>query len=114
MTNKEYRPLVYICRKYRGDIKTNVENARKYCRFAINNMTIPIAPHLLYPQFMNDDDPNERYLAVHTINYVLLGKCRELWVFGKEFSDGMQREIDIAKRRKMKIKYFSEEMEEQA
>ena len=46
MTNKEYRPLVYICSKYRGDIKTNVENARKYCRFALDNMTIPTAPHL--------------------------------------------------------------------
>ena len=49
MTNKEYRPLVYICSKYRGDIKTNVENARKYCRFALDNMTIPIAPPPFIP-----------------------------------------------------------------
>ena len=40
--------------------------------------------------------------------------ARELWVFGKEFSDGMQREIDAAKKKKSEIRYFSEEMEEQA
>lgn len=107
-----YRPLVYICSPFRGDIDKNIQNARKYSRFAIDNKAIPITPHLLYPQFMDDNDPKERYLATHTINYVLLGKCRELWVFGNKISDGMVREIALAEKRKMKIKYFTETMEE--
>ena len=77
-----YRPVVYVCSPYSGNVEENVQNARHYCRFALENRTIPLAPHLLYPQFMDDNDPAERYLATHTINYVLLGKCRELWVFG--------------------------------
>ena len=28
-----YRPLVYICSPYAGDVETNAENARKYSRF---------------------------------------------------------------------------------
>lgn len=63
-----YRPLVYICSPFRGDINKNIKNARKYSRFAIENKAIPMIPHLLYPQFMYDNDPKERYLAMHTIN----------------------------------------------
>lgn len=107
-----YRPLVYICSPFRGDIDKNIQNARKYSRFAIDNKAIPITPHLLYPQFMDNNDPKERYLAMHTINYVLLGKCREVWVFENKISDGMVREIALAEKRKMKIKYFTETMEE--
>ena len=63
----EFRPLVYICSPYRGDTEKNGEKARRYSRFAIENKAIPITPHLLYPQFMDDSNPEERYLATHTI-----------------------------------------------
>ena len=108
----EFRPLVYICSQYRGDTAKNVEKARKYSRFAIENKAIPLAPHLLYPQFMDDNNPEERYLATHTINYVLVGKCQEMWVFGEDVSEGMAREIALAERRRMKIRYFTEDLEE--
>ena len=109
---KGYRPLVYICSPYCGDIEKNTENARKYSRFAIENNAIPLTPHLLYPQFMDDSNPDERYLATHTINYVLLGKCSEVWVFGNNTTEGMAHEITLAKKRKMTIRYFTENMEE--
>ena len=48
-----YRPLVYICSPYAGDVETNAENARKYSRFAVESMAIPFAPHLLMPQYMD-------------------------------------------------------------
>lgn len=35
---------VYICSPYRGDTETNVENARKYCRAAVELSCLPIAP----------------------------------------------------------------------
>lgn len=108
----EFRPLVYICSPYRGNEMKNVENARRYCRFAIDNKAIPMAPHLLYPQFMDDSNPEERYLAIHTINYVLVGKCQEMWIFGDYISEGMAREIALAERRRMKIRYFTEDLEE--
>ena len=43
---------------------------------------------------------------------VFLGKCNELWVFGETITNGMQREIDKAKKRRMTIRYFTEELEE--
>lgn len=99
--------MVYICSPYRGNVKVNIDNARKYSRFAVLHDTIPITPHLLYPQFMDDNIEDERTLAQH-YNYVLLGNCSELWVFGDKISSGMESELDVAIKRRMKIRYFDE------
>ena len=72
-----YRPLVYICSPYSGDTEGNTEKARRYSRFAADAGTIPIAPHLLFPQFLSED--TERELAIF-MDLVLLGKCEQLWV----------------------------------
>lgn len=100
-----YFPLVYVCSPFAGDIETNVNKARRYSRHALDKGNIPITPHLLFPQFMDDD--KERKLAMH-FNYVLLGKCEEIWVFGDYISPGMKEEVKIAEKRKMKIKYVKE------
>ena len=106
-----YRPLVYICSPLSGDVPDNTEKARRYCRFALEKGQIPIAPHLLFPQFMDDTDPSERELAVH-MDIVLLGKCKELWVFGDAVTEGMAKEIKVAKRRRQPIRYFTDDMKE--
>lgn len=54
-----YRPLVYICSPFSGDISGNIERAKKYSRYAVDSKAIPIAPHLLFPQFMSDDAERE-------------------------------------------------------
>lgn len=108
---KAYRPLVYICSPYAGAVETNVNMARVYSRFAVRNACIPIAPHLLYPQFMDDSVPAERSLALF-MGIVLLGKCDQMWVFGKVISVGMKAEIEKAEKKKIPIRYFTEELEE--
>jgi hypothetical protein len=60
---------------------------------------------------MDDTNELERELAMH-FNYVLLGKCTELWVFGGIVSRGMAREIGLARKRRMKIKWFDHAMME--
>lgn len=80
---KAYRPIVYICSPYSGDVEVNIANARRYCRFAVDAGYIPIAPHLLFPQFLNDGDRLERMLGLHCGN-ALMSKCAEVWVFGKQ------------------------------
>ena len=42
---RAFRPIVYICSPYAGDIETNVAAARRYCRHAVDAGYIPIAPH---------------------------------------------------------------------
>ena len=84
-------------------------NARKYSRFAVDRGYIPVTPHLLLPQFMSEE--NERDLIMF-MDIVLLSKCAELWVFGKEISPGMSIEIDRANRKFQPIRYFTEDLKE--
>ena len=106
-----YRPLVYICSPYAGDVKQNVNMARAYSRFAVKNTCIPLTPHLLYPQFMDDGNPAERELALF-MGLVLLTKCEQVWVFGGVISAGMRAEIEKAERKNIPVRYFTEELEE--
>ena len=86
-----------------------MQRARRYCRFAADRGVIPIAPHLLFPQFM--EEKTERELALF-MGMVLLGHCSELWVFGGRISDGMRAEIAKAQKRQMKIRYYTEDLRE--
>ncbi len=106
-----FRPIVYICSPYSVNVNRNIEMARKYCRFAVDKHYLPIAPHLLFTQFMDDTIPEERETAIF-MNFVLMSKCAEMWVFGYVISAGMQAEINRAKRKNIKIRYFTEELEE--
>lgn len=108
---RAYRPLVYICSPFAGDVEGNTERARRYSRFAVRNACIPLAPHLLFPQFMDDSVPAERSIALF-MGQVLLGKCDEIWVFGRTISAGMAAEIAKAEKKNIPIRYFTEELEE--
>ena len=103
--------IVYICSPYSGDTKTNTARTREYCRFAVDEGHVPVAPHLMFPQFMDDSLGEDRQTAMF-MNLVLLSKCAQLWVFGSVRSEGMQQEIKWAKRRHMTIRHFTEELEE--
>lgn len=111
VARRVYRPLVYICSPYAGDVKQNVHMARVYSRFAVRNTCIPLAPHLLFPQFMDDGIPSERELALF-MGMVLLTKCEQVWVFGSVISEGMQAEIAKAEKKNIPVRYFTEELEE--
>ena len=104
-----YRPLVYICSPYAGDVEGNTYRARAFSRFAVEKKYIPIAPHLLLPQYMSEED--ERRLCLF-MGMVFMGKCEEVWVFGERISEGMAEEIEKATRMRKKIRYFTEELVE--
>ena len=108
---RAYRPLVYICSPFAGDEERNMEKARRYSRFAVRQACIPVAPHLLFPQFMDDSVPAEWSIALF-MGMVLLGKCEQVWVFGSTISAGMAAEIEKAEKKNMLIRYFTEELEE--
>jgi hypothetical protein len=107
--NKMPMKRVYICSPYAGytvkEIERHTNNARSYCRKAFDDGYVPLAPHLYYPQFLDDWDKDERAAG---LRYGLeeMHRCRELWVFGQTISKGMQAEIDLAKDLKIPVKYF--------
>jgi hypothetical protein len=102
----DYRPVVYICSPYSGNKTENQKKARSYCRFAVDSGVIPLCPHLLLPQFM--DEETERDLALF-MDLVLMSKCKEVWVFGEKVTKGMRIEIARARKRGQKVRFLSEE-----
>lgn len=71
-----FRPLVYICAPFSGNIEGNKKKAAEFAHYAYKQGCIPITPHLLFP-FMNDESKQERELALH-MDLVLMGKCQEV------------------------------------
>lgn len=108
---RAFRPVVYICSPLSGDVEGNQEKARAYCRYAVDEGYIPIAPHIYFSQFMNEHSPRERNLALF-MDTVLLTKCAELWVFGDKISHGMSVEIEKARRKGQPIRYFTDKCKE--
>ena len=104
-----YRPLVYICSPYAGNIERNTYRARAFSRFAVEKGCIPIAPHLLCPQYL--DEEKERWLGLK-MGLVFMGKCEQVWVFGDVISEGMAAEIEKAGKQKKVIRYFTEDLKE--
>ena len=104
--NLNYRPLVYICSPYRGNIEKNTASAQAYCRMAVERGCTPIAPHLLFPQFLDDSLEEERELGMF-MGLVLLTKCKELWAFGEYVSEGMEQEIRKAEARNLPVRRFT-------
>ncbi len=101
-------PVVYVCSAYRGNERVNVMRAREYCRFVVSKKRVPIAPHLLLPQFVSE--ATERGLAMK-MDYLLLLRCDEVWAFG-EVTEGMAAEIEMAEDEDKRVRYFTREMTE--
>lgn len=109
--DRQFRPLVYICSPYSRNVQHNTERTKQFCRFALEQGQIPLAPHLMFPQFIDDENPEERELALY-MDVVLMGKCQELWVLGDTISEGMGIEIGKAKKRRQSVRYFNSKFEE--
>ena len=102
-------PRTYICSAYRGDTIGNAKRAAEYCRYAVANGRMPIAPHLFFPLFMDDSDPEQRSLAL-LFGKRLLAGCKELWVFGC-VTEGMRGEIDAAVNHyAIPVRHFTKDM----
>ena len=105
------RPRVYVASRYAGDVERNVAAAVRCCQFAIRRGCMPIASHLLYPQMLRDNIPEERELGT-VFGLALLALCDEVWFFtdGDGLSPGMAAEEHEAKRLGKPIRYFDLEV----
>lgn len=89
--------LIYVASPYAGDIEQNTAFARKACRHVMNEGHAFFAPHLLYPQLLDDSKPQERQLGLD-MGLAMLPRCDELWCYGDRISHGMHLEIEEAVR----------------
>lgn len=96
---------VYVCSPYAGNVHMNKEKAKLFCRHVVDQGHTPLAPHLLFPQFMEENTERERAIQM---GLEVLEMCDEVWVLAP-CSNGMRREINHAMKLGKKIRVFKEE-----
>lgn len=93
---------VFICSPYAPyegrSREENVAFAEWACRYEIEQGNLPIAPHLYLPRFLDDNNVEDRLLALE-IGLELLKKCDAILTFGDYISEGMKHELELAKRK---------------
>lgn len=96
--NPALMPMIYICSRYRADtreqLQMNIEMAKHTCQMIAAAGAIPIAPHLYFPRFMDDNLPDERYFGMGA-GKRLMDLCVTFHVVTVDgvISEGMQEEI---------------------
>lgn len=100
--------LVYICSPYAGDVQNNVEFAKAACRYAMKQNYTPVAVHLLYPQFLDDNDPVQRATGL-SMGHRVLEACDELWLCGSRISTGMAMELKEVQKLGISVREISAE-----
>jgi hypothetical protein len=108
---RAFRPIIYVCSPYAG--RHQAQRGGRSPLLPVRSRTgiHPIAPHLLFPQFLDDTDPTERELGLFFGN-ALMSKCAEVWVFGSRILDGMAAEIRRASWKGHRLRYFTEDLKE--
>lgn len=71
-------------------------------KFVYKKGYIPINPFLISDYYLLDTVPRD---TIRETNNTLVKRCDEIWVFG-QISDGVLREINIAKKSKKPVHYF--------
>ena len=89
---------VYVISRYRAsDYKQqefNKEVARYFCRKIVEDGDVPVAPHLFYTQFLDDNYPDERQCGLELGIWELQNANKFLLVvIDGIISEGMRNEI---------------------
>lgn len=93
---------VYICAPLGGNIKGNLEKAKRYTEYALRCGAAPVTPHF-YALCLDDHDPKEREIG-RKAGMSLLWFCDEVWIFGDEVTEGMKTEIDFCRSLNLKTR----------
>lgn len=111
------RKIIYVCSPFRpqsADSKEalmefveNLDRAHSACRLITDLGAVPVCPHIYFPQFLDDEVPEERELAME-LALAALRRCSEVFVFSEHITEGMAREIAEASRRGIPVRMFCE------
>lgn len=91
-----YRPLAETEESQKVELESNLHRAKTACRILISLGFMPLAPHLYFTTFLEDEVKRERENGIR-LGLQWLEEADEVWVFGDTISEGMAVEIARAK-----------------
>ena len=101
--------FVYICHPIKGDKRRNIEKIIKIVRKINLTMpnVIPLTNYIADCLSLDDNVEAERQRGLYNDRKLIEnGIVDELWVFGDTISEGMQMEIELARKMGIPIKYM--------
>lgn len=101
---------VFICSPFKGDIEGNTKRAKYYARITARVGVIPVAPHLYFPNFLDEENSNERMNGIE-MGLELMDVCDEVWMFGFSITEGMKFELAHAREKRKPVKLYDEKFE---
>lgn len=110
LSQDKRRPVIYVCSPLRGAVEQNIKRAIGYCRYVYSQGGIPLAPHVIFTTFLDEEITDEREAGME-MGLELLAKCDELWCFGNKVSEGMAGEIAAAENLGLRVKRFNSRLE---
>lgn len=100
---------IFICSPFRGNIEENTKAAQFFAKIIIQTGRVPIAPHLYFPQFLDEENPNERMNGIE-MGLELMDVCDEVYVLGFNITEGMRFELDHARAKRIPVRLYDEYM----
>lgn len=100
-----YAPKAGTKEEREKELKRNMLVAQAACMYAMTECAVPCAPHLYFPQFLNDEDPIQREYG-QGLGLEWLEDCDELWVIGREITEGMKKEIEKAEKMDIPVRHY--------
>lgn len=91
--------IVYIAHPIGGDVKGNVRKILAIVKKINLNMpdVVPFAPYIADVLAMDDDIKEQRERGIKNDKEILMsGIVKELWLYGRKISGGMEDEIETA------------------
>ncbi|MCD8217934.1 MAG: hypothetical protein LUD01_07820, partial [Clostridiales bacterium] len=95
-----YRPTAEDEETRKSQLASNIRRATVACKFISLAGMEPLAPHLYFTQFLDDDDKDARERGMK-LGEDWLAMSDEVWAFTgahNNISEGMLREINLADR----------------
>lgn len=100
---------VFVCSSYRGDIKKNTEKATYAARILCKSGYMPVVPHLYFPRFLDDNDPDERIHGIE-LGIELMKDCDMIWLLGPTITQGMEYELQVAKEIQIPVRIYDDQL----
>ena len=88
---------IFICSPYQGNIEENKKKAAYYAKIVAKAGNVPVAPHIYFPTFLDEKNPNERMTGIE---------------MGLELMEGMRFELEHAKEMKKPVRLYDRNFEQ--
>lgn len=104
---KAPRKRVYICARYKGNVKKNIKLAKEYSKYVFNKGFMPICVHFYLEDATGLHEKKGSREELLELGREFVMWCDEIWVFDRDgISEGMDHEIEFAKVLGKKIEKY--------